>query len=132
MNDRNTLITHFHAFKAFIDDPDSDIEQFKKQFPRTFNALETGDPLSFDLPETEVKPELEYPIEIEYALHGDKFTEDDRFDELIEEGYDEEWLVDHFRYLVYELCMNLELHKNGQVYITQIAGQDIDPPIKAT
>lgn len=132
MNDQNTLITHFHAFKVFLDDPDHDIEQFAKQFPRTFNALKTDDPLSFDLPETKEIPELEYPIKLDYAVHGDKFTEDDRFHELVEEGYDEDWLATHFRYLIYELEMELELHENGKVFITKIGPREIIPPILAT
>ncbi len=73
---------------------------------------------------------LEFPIKLDYAVNGEKFTEDDRFNDLVDKGYDEDFLSDHFRYLVYELECSLELHENGDSYITHIAGQEMNPPLK--
>lgn len=76
--------------------------------------------------------EVEFPIKITEYLHGEKFTEDDRFYELIEEGYDEKFLETNFRCLIYQLKLELELRENGNVYITHVAGQEMNPPIKGT
>jgi len=74
---------------------------------------------------------LEFPIKVTESLHGDKFTETDEFAELVDEGYSEDFLVKHFRYLVYELNLELELHENGKVFITKIGPREIIPPILA-
>lgn len=75
---------------------------------------------------------LEFPIKATEYLHGEKFTETVEFAELVDEGYDEDFLSDKFRYLIYELKMELELHENGKVFITKIGPREIIPPILAT
>ncbi len=74
---------------------------------------------------------LEFPIKVTEYLHGEKFWENDKFGELVDEGYDEKFL-EQFRYLVYELELSLELRENGNIYITHVAGQKLDKPIKNT
>ena len=75
--------------------------------------------------------ELEFPIKLDEYLHGEKFWEDDKFDKLVDKGYDEKFL-DQFRYLVYELKLSIEIHESGDIYITHVAGQELDTPIKNT
>ena len=72
-----------------------------------------------------------YPIKLTEYLHGDKFHETDTPSELRDEGYDEATL-DNVRYLIYELELSVELHENGDVYITHIKGQKLTTPIKNT
>jgi len=45
------LLVHFHALSQFLnkDNPISR-EDFEKQYPRTYNAVRTNKPYSFDLP----------------------------------------------------------------------------------
>jgi len=43
---------HFDALKQLVSG-DVDLDKWKKQYPRTANAVLTGDPTSFDLPEQE-------------------------------------------------------------------------------
>ena len=70
-----------------------------------------------------------FPIKMTEYLHGDKFGEDDRFDELVEQGYPEDSLP---RYIVYELECEVEVHENGDVFITHVAGQKLPTPIRNT
>ena len=51
MNREETLLVHFEAIRSWFTDPNCHVDNFEKQYPRTYNALMTGDPSSFDLPE---------------------------------------------------------------------------------
>lgn len=54
MNNEDRLLIHFEAFRSWFTDPDKynhHRDNFEKQYPRTYNALMTNEPLSFDIPE---------------------------------------------------------------------------------
>jgi hypothetical protein len=72
--------------------------------------------------------ELTFPIKLTEYLHGDKFWETDTPDELREQGVSDE-VLEKFRYLIYELELGVELHENGDVHVTHIAGQKLKQPI---
>ena len=68
------------------------------------------------------------PIKLTEYLHGERFWETDAPAELKEQGVSEE-VLEKFRYLVYELELAVELHENGDVHITHVAGQKLNQPI---
>jgi hypothetical protein len=68
------------------------------------------------------------PIKLTEYLHGEKFWETDTPAKLKEQGVSEE-VLEKFRYLVYELELAVELHENGDVHITHVAGQKLNQPI---
>ena len=75
---------------------------------------------------------MDYPIKTKEYLHGGKVGESDLFDDLLEEGYSEEMLEKSLpRYLVYELELDIEIHENGNAYITHVAGQKLETPVSA-
>ncbi len=49
-----TLLCHFRALSELLDEVNPITrEEFAAQFPRTYNAVLTDEPYSFDLPEKE-------------------------------------------------------------------------------
>jgi len=74
---------------------------------------------------------MNYPIKTKEYLHGGKVGESDLMDDLIDEGYSEEMLEKSLpRYLVYELELDVEIDEDGNTYITHVAGQELETPIK--
>ena len=67
-----------------------------------------------------------WPIVRKHYLHDEKYGIDE---ELMELGLSEQ---DRqlFRYVVHELELTVELHKNGDVYITHIKGIELPEKIK--
>ena len=74
---------------------------------------------------------MEFPIKTKEYLHGDKVGETDLFDDLQEEGWTEKQLENLPRYLVYELELDIEIHENGDAFITHVAGQKLETPVSA-
>ena len=70
---------------------------------------------------------MKYPIRMKEYLHSGKFWEDDRSNELVEGGFPDDDLP---RYLIYELECDVEIHENGDVFITHVGGQKLKTPIQ--
>lgn len=73
--------------------------------------------------------DLKYPIKLTEYLHSDKFGETDTWNELSDEGYPEDIFP---RYIAHELEIQVEIHENGDVLITHVAGQELPTPIRNT
>ncbi len=73
----------------------------------------------------------DFPLKLKEYLYGDKFWETDTPDELQEKGVPKE-VLEQVRYLIYELELDVELHENGDVVITHVAGQKLPTPIRNT
>ena len=52
---------HLHALTVFVETGGTDLNEFAVQFPRTWNAIITDNPASFDLP---------IPVEASHPYHG--------------------------------------------------------------
>ncbi len=51
LDQERTLLSHFRALSELLDEVNPITrEDFAKQFPRTYNAVLTDNPYSFDLP----------------------------------------------------------------------------------
>ena len=72
---------------------------------------------------------MKFPIKMKEYLHGEKFGETDGYDQFIAAGVPEDSIP---RYLVYELECDVEVQENGEVWITHVAGQLLQTPIKNT
>jgi len=70
---------------------------------------------------------LTYPIKFDDYLHSSKFGEDERWSELVDEGYPEDIMP---RYVAHELKISVEIHENGDVLITHVNDQELPTPIK--
>ncbi len=51
MNKQEIPLIHFEAIRSWFTSKDRHLDNFEKRYPRTYNALMTDDPMSFDLPE---------------------------------------------------------------------------------
>lgn len=71
----------------------------------------------------------DFPIKVKEYLHGSKFWESDMPDELREEHGVAEEVLEKIRCLVYELELDVEIHENGDTFITHVAGQKLATPI---
>jgi len=55
LHDVENLLNHYSVLSSYIahDVSDAERKQFAAWFPRTWNAIQTGDATSFDLPESD-------------------------------------------------------------------------------
>jgi hypothetical protein len=75
---------------------------------------------------------MTYPIKLKEYLYGEKFWETDFPEQIMEDHGVPEELLKSIRCLVYELELDLELHEDGSIHITHVAGQKLDSPIVNT
>lgn len=48
------MLVHFDALRQLFGDTPVSLEDFAKQYPRTYNAVMTDKPYSFDLPTSDI------------------------------------------------------------------------------
>jgi hypothetical protein len=72
---------------------------------------------------------VEFPIKEKCYLHGEKVGEMDAWQDMIEAGVPEDVIP---RYFIYELECDIEIHENGDVFLTHVGGQKLPTPIRNT
>lgn len=75
-----------------------------------------------------IKPK--WPIRIKHYMHDNTMGEDDDFMEMMmDQGLEEDYIWDTFRYLIYEMTLELDLYEDGTVKIVSIGDYTFPEPL---